>query len=85
MAVVMGVVRHAVNRSAGYNGFIGRISFARQAASTIVGPSIVYCTLPLVLGLPEGGGELGLFPPDFKATLSTKWEINTPAAEQSNT
>ena len=52
MAVVMGVVRQAVKRSAGYNGFIGKISFARQAASTIVGPSIVYCTVPLLLLLP---------------------------------
>ena len=41
MAVVIGVVRHAVNRSAGYRGFIGSTSLALHAANTIVGPSIV--------------------------------------------
>lgn len=32
-AILMGVVRHDVNRSAGSSGFIGRIWWAAQAAS----------------------------------------------------
>jgi hypothetical protein len=32
-AIVMGVVRHAVNKSAGKSGDIGNISFGLQAAS----------------------------------------------------
>lgn len=42
--IVMGVVRQEVKMSAGYCGFMGRVSSARHAASTIL-PEVSIPTL----------------------------------------
>ena len=56
-AMAIGVVRQAVNTSAGYCGFIGRISLPRHDASTMVELSAAGTFGCMEVAEAEGEGE----------------------------